>query len=345
MLLSTLVIATSLSVVVAARPAGANQVGDLESQAKAITQELVQEQLQADAYQQQYSVASAKVAADQSAIVETDQQIGTDQQQIAGATLAVRQLVINSYMTAGAGLTHSDTEFFSGDEEAAQVADEYAGIAAGNIEGALDQLHGDQHALQTRQAELEQQQVQDQSTQRQEATYLSQADATDAQLESVQSQVAGRLAAAVAGQAAAQAKAATAAVAAARRSAVSATASHGGSGAGSSTVPNPGSSTVPGTGVGASTVTVTDPALNPFLECVVQAESGGNYRAVSPSGEYMGAFQFSQSTWNMAARAAGLPGLVGVRPNRASKAEQDTLAVALYALDGERPWLGDRCSG
>jgi hypothetical protein len=77
---------------------------------------------------------------------------------------------------------------------------------------------------------------------------------------------------------------------------------------------------------------------------VVQAESGGNYGAVSPSGTYMGAFQFSQPTWNFAARAAGLSYLVGLPPNRATKAEQDTVAVALFALDGQQPWLGDRCS-
>ena len=77
---------------------------------------------------------------------------------------------------------------------------------------------------------------------------------------------------------------------------------------------------------------------------MVQAESRGNYGAVSPDGTYMGAFQFSQSTWNFAAKAAGLPYLVGVAPNRATKPQQDTVAVALYALDGQRPWLGDRCS-
>ena len=77
----------------------------------------------------------------------------------------------------------------------------------------------------------------------------------------------------------------------------------------------------------------------------MQAESGGNYAAVSPGGTYMGAFQFGQSTWNLAAQAAGLPGLVGVPPNTASRADQDTVAVALYALDGQQPWLGDRCAG
>jgi hypothetical protein len=58
----------------------------------------------------------------------------------------------------------------------------------------------------------------------------------------------------------------------------------------------------------------------------------------------MGAFQFSQSTWNLAAQLAGRPDLIGVPPNRASKADQDQLAVALYAADGEQPWLGDRCA-
>ena len=89
---------------------------------------------------------------------------------------------------------------------------------------------------------------------------------------------------------------------------------------------------------------LADPALNAFLTCVVQAESGGNYGVLSPGGYYMGAFQFSQSTWNVAAQAAGRPDLIGVPPNQASKADQDTLAVTLYSLDGERPWLGARCS-
>jgi hypothetical protein len=87
----------------------------------------------------------------------------------------------------------------------------------------------------------------------------------------------------------------------------------------------------------------TDPALNPFLQCVVQHESGGNYGAVSPSGTYMGAFQFSQPSWDEAAQAAGRPDLVGVPPNQASKADQDTMAVTLYSLDGQQPWV-DGCS-
>ena len=62
-----------------------------------------------------------------------------------------------------------------------------------------------------------------------------------------------------------------------------------------------------------------DPTLNPFLQCVVRVESGGNYQAVSPNGLYMGAFQFSQPTWNYAAQASNWAILIGVPPNRASR--------------------------
>lgn len=82
----------------------------------------------------------------------------------------------------------------------------------------------------------------------------------------------------------------------------------------------------------------TDPALPPFLQCALQAESGGDYSVVSPNGEYMGGFQFEQDTWNEAAMLAGRPDLVGVPPNEASPADQDTLAIALYQADGEQPW-------
>jgi hypothetical protein len=76
--------------------------------------------------------------------------------------------------------------------------------------------------------------------------------------------------------------------------------------------------------------------------CVLQAESGGDYQAVSPTGGYMGGFQFSQTTWNHAATLAGLPTLVGVAPYNASPGDQNALAIALYNADGEQPWY-DPC--
>jgi hypothetical protein len=97
---------------------------------------------------------------------------------------------------------------------------------------------------------------------------------------------------------------------------------------------------VPASAIGTSTV---DPQLPPFLQCVLQAESGGDYQAVSPDGQYMGGFQFSQSTWNQAAQLAGMPQLINVPPNEATPAQQDDLAIALYNADGEQPW-NDQCA-
>ncbi len=333
--LSTLVATTSLTVVLVPRPAAADQVADLKAQATAISQTLIQDQLEVGAYQLQYSVASEKVAADARAIAQIGQQIGQDEQQINTETSEVRQLAIVSYMNGGSELSGSDAVLFSGDEQSAQVADEYAVIAAGNIERALDQLHAAQHTLQAHQATLQQKQAQDQSDQTLQATDLAQANGTEQQMAFVQSQITGQLATAVAQQAAAQAAAAAAAVAAAERAAERAAAQKAAAqkAAAAASAIGAASASTPG----------SDPALNPYLQCVVEVESRGNYGAVSPNGEYMGAFQFSQPTWDLAAQAAGLSGLVGVPPNLASKAEQDAVAVALYALDGQKPWLGDRC--
>jgi hypothetical protein len=313
-------------------PAGANQIGDLKAQAKAISQKLIQEQLQIDAYQQQYSVISARVAADAQALAQIGAQLAQDQQQFDADTRQVRQLAIASYMNGG-DLTGSEASLFVGNAEEVQSANEYDSIATGNIETALDRLQNAQDALGAQQTSWRQQQTKDQSDQAQQAAALSQADNTEQAMESEQSLVTGQLAAAVAAQTAAEDARAAAAVSAAQKA--------GSKGPGGA---KPGSGpSAPGAGSGAGP-TILDPVLPPFLQCVVQAESSGNYGAVSPDGMYMGAFQFSQSTWNLAAQAAGLSYLVGVAPNRASKPEQDTLAVVLYSLDGEQPWLGDRCS-
>ena len=317
-------------------PAGANQIGDLKAQAKAISQKLIQEQLQIDGYQQQYSVISAKVAADAQALAQIGAQLGQDQQQFDADTRQVRQLAIASYMNGG-DLTGSEASLFVGNAEEVQSANEYNSIAAGTIEMALDRLQNAQDALGAQQTSLRAQQTKDQSDQAQQAAALSQADSSEQAMESEQSLVTGRLAAAVASQAAAQDARAAAAVSAAQKAG-----SKGPGGAKPGSGPGSGGASG-GAGAGAGPP-ILDPPLPPFLQCVVQAESGGNYGAVSPDGLYMGAFQFSQSTWNLAARAAGLTYLIGVAPNRASKPEQDILAVVLYSLDGEQPWLGDRCS-
>ena len=93
----------------------------------------------------------------------------------------------------------------------------------------------------------------------------------------------------------------------------------------------------------------TGPSANPpqgeaaFLACVKQHESGGNYGAVNPNGQYFGAYQFGQPTWNATANHAGRLDLVNVRPDHAAPADQDAMARVLYEWQGQTPWDGDGC--
>jgi hypothetical protein len=89
-----------------------------------------------------------------------------------------------------------------------------------------------------------------------------------------------------------------------------------------------------------------DVSQHPFLVCTRRHESdtSGGYRAVSASGTYRGAYQFSRSTWNSTAARLGRHDLVGVDPAAAAPVDQDLLALALYSWQGSQPW-GGRCSG
>jgi len=82
---------------------------------------------------------------------------------------------------------------------------------------------------------------------------------------------------------------------------------------------------------------------DPFLTCVRQHESGGNYQAVSPDGLYRGAYQFLQSTWDATARHIGAFDQVGVDPRTASPTLQDDMAWQLYQWQGTGPWAGSGC--
>lgn len=63
---------------------------------------------------------------------------------------------------------------------------------------------------------------------------------------------------------------------------------------------------------------------------VAQCESGGNPRAVNPTGKYHGLFQFDRQTW----RSVGGSGLA----SQASAGEQLMRAKKLYAQRGASPW-------
>jgi Transglycosylase-like domain len=82
---------------------------------------------------------------------------------------------------------------------------------------------------------------------------------------------------------------------------------------------------------------------DPFLTCVRQRESGNRYNIDSPGGQYHGAYQFLQATWDDTARHIGVNNLVGVDPHLASPTTQDDMAWALYQWQGEQPWAGVGC--
>ncbi len=282
---------TVLTCVAGCAPVAADPVAALRAQETQNSEKLVQDQLQVDAYQQQYSVSSATLAADASAIDRLGRQIWQDEQQISERAGVVRQQAVRSYMDAGSEVSSPEVAIFVGDEVSIQVADEYSTIAVGNIGSALARLGTSRRALQSDEAALQAQRSLDRSDQEQRADDLAVAQSTEAQLATLQDHVTAQLAAALA---------------------VSAT------------------------------VANVDPPLNAFLQCVVRAESSGDYGAVSPNGRFMGAFQFSQSTWNMAAESAGRTDLVGTPPNLVTKADQDAMAVTLFAMDGQQPWF-DPC--
>ena len=330
----TAIIAT---MVVPLGPAAADPVSSLKDQATQIAQDLVLEQLQIGAYQQKYDIDTVKVQRDAAKIRSNVDQIRADVSRVKRDRKRLQSEAVSAYINLSPEVRGTDALF--DDEKRAPTVAEYEEVASGDISLTIAALHTDQKGLRAQRAVLEQLEARDQATTSQEATLTHAARQTEVQLASKQSEIQGKLAVAVAQQEAAQAAAAAAAVRAAQaKGAPAATA------ATPSRNSQPPPSATSSTGPPTSTVSTSsgDPSLPPFLQCVLQVESGGNYNAVSPGGTYRGGFQFSQSTWNEAAELAGMPQLINVPPNEATPAEQDDLAIALYDADGQQPW-DDSC--
>jgi len=324
-----LVLITTATVALSARPAAADQVSNLQARATQFSQEILHEQLEIGADQQQNYVAEQRVDRDATKISATSRHVALDEHRLSIERARLRHEALTAYVDYG--FSSSASQLFQSQRNALVVA-EYEGLVFGDTGVTIDHLHTAQSELVAEQTLLEQQQATDRAEQLQASTTLTDAKDTQGQLASQQSQINAQLATAIA-----QSQAAEEAQAQARQAAIHAVVVALSVPAVTTTAA---SSTVPVSSASGATV---DPPLPPFLDCVLQAESGGDYSAVSSNGLYLGGFQFLQATWNEAAQLAGLPELVGVAPNAASKADQDTLAVALYNADGEHPW-SDSCS-
>ncbi len=335
----SLVTAITATVVTPPGSVAADQVSTLKAQAVQIAQDLVLEQLQIGTYQQQYDVDIAKVQRDEAVIGSSEDQIQADISRVGRDRKRLQSEAVSAYINLDPEVNGSEA-LFENQKEAPTRA-EYEEVVSGDIALTIAALHTDENGLRAERATLEQQEARDQATTNQEATLDNAARQTEVQLASKQSEITGQLAVAVAQQQAAQAAAAAAAVRAAQAAAAPPTSPAASRTPTSTTQPAPSATSTAAQGSGPSTSS-GDPSLPPFLQCVLQAESGGNYDAVSPGGTYMGGFQFSQATWNEAAELAGMPQLINVPPNEATPADQDDLAIALYEADGQQSW-NDSC--
>jgi hypothetical protein len=311
-------------------------VSDLQAKATQVAKDLVLQQLQVDTYQQQYGADVTKVQQDEAAIGSTESQIQSDSNRVSRDRKRLQSEAVWAYIHLGGDASGTPTIFEN--QTVAPTRTVYEDVASGDIALTIDSIHIDENRLRAERATLAQQRAEDQATTNQEASLTNAARQTAASLAAQQSEVTGQLAVAVAQQQAAQAAAAQVAIRAAQAKSAAATATTSRAPSTTSTVPQ-------ASGTDPLSTPTADPQLPPFLQCVLQAESGGDYQAVSPDGQYMGGFQFSQPTWNEAAQLAGMPQLINVPPNEASPAQQDDLAIALYNADGEQPWNDSCASG
>lgn len=86
-----------------------------------------------------------------------------------------------------------------------------------------------------------------------------------------------------------------------------------------------------------TTEEVRDVLSNDELHRLRMCESTDNYRAVSPSGTYRGAYQFDQTTWDDVA-GRFFPWLAGIDPIDADPWWQDAMTRALWSERGKQPW-------
>jgi hypothetical protein len=334
----TFVTTATAMMVMSSGSVGADQVSNLKTQAAQIAQDLVLEQLQIGAHQQQYDVDSAKVQQDKAEIGSTQSQISSDVHRVSRDRKRLLAEAVSAYVHMDPQSAGNET-LFSGNQSEALARAEYEEVTSGDTSLAIDVLRTDENELQTERATLQQQEAQDRVTTNEEVAQGNAARQTQAELNAKQSAITGQLTAAVAQQQTLQAAAAARAVRAAQAAAAAATPSAGRTATSTTQSPSAAGPAPQGGTTGSSS---GDPSLPPFLQCVLRVESGGNYGAVSPGGTYRGGFQFAQPTWNEAAQLAGMPQLINVPPNEATPAEQDDLAIALYQADGEQPW-DDSC--
>ncbi len=302
-------------------PAGADPPGSLQQQAAALSHEMLLEQLQIGGYLQQRAAYMEGVVADDVHMRRLESEFEVTQLHITADRARLRDAAVRAYVEGGTQADGVSGIFATAPSEDASTV--YTQVMNADLTSAVIRLRSDLRVLRTEQAMEQETAAQARNELDSANTVLAAAESTQEDLASQRVSVNGQLAIA---QEQAQAQQQQQAQEVVQEAATNASAPSSG----------------PANGLSAAS-TGALPSLNSFLRCVVQAESDGDYQAISPTGQYMGAFQFAQPTWDEAAGLAGLPTLVGVAPYQASMRDQDLLAIALYDADGEQPWY-DPCT-
>jgi hypothetical protein len=359
----------------AVAPAGANPAASLQQQASVLSEQMVLEQLQINGYLQQRSAYVKSIAADDLRLRRLEAAMGATRRHILEDRGRLRSAAVMTYVEGGTQAGGTSALFAATPSEDASTV--YVQVMAGDLGAAEDRLQLEQRMLR---AEAEAvQQLADRAHHEMNGAdaALAAARSTEQELARQRAGITGELEVLIAREQVLRARqqvrraaqllpaasnAPTAGSPAPSTGGSTSSSSAGAPSAASSdtpaappgaapSAPPSGASATPPSGApaappGAAPPTPPStgglPPLNAFLRCVVQAESSGNYQAISPTGQYMGAFQFSQPTWDLAAGLAGMPTLSGVPPYQASPRAQDLLAIALYNADGEQPWY-DPC--
>jgi peptidoglycan DL-endopeptidase CwlO len=150
------VVAMGLFAFAGARPAGADQIADLQAQAAQLQQSISTTNSQLEATGQQYDAAQAKLSQINGQISATKQQIAADQAKVAQDIAILRKASVNAYVTDGSAAT--ENPLFAKNQQELGSMQVYNSVAEGDLSTAVAQLHTDQTQLNTQQTQLQTQQ-------------------------------------------------------------------------------------------------------------------------------------------------------------------------------------------
>lgn len=304
------------TLVLAIRPARADQSADLQSQAERLAQQIADGASRIHSLDAQYEQASSRASQLQSEVAALQAGIAAAENKVAARKATIRRAAVTAFMMNGS-TSSTLSAVLGSDPEQLGIRRAYLDFTTGDLKSQIDGLHLDEQSLSAQRDRLHDEEVAAQAALDQVAGARRAATAQIGQEQAALAQVKGEEAQLVAQAEQAQ----LAAEANARRARAQAPPL-----AGRVTAPTQGQPT--SVGLGSVAAGGGGPGGDAFA-ALRQCESGGNYAANTGNGFY-GAYQFSASTW----QGLGYSGL----PSDAPPATQDAAARQLQASAGWGAW-------